>query len=44
MDFVVVDVETTGWLPEQAMIIEIGAVRICGGQVTGGGRHLAYTS
>jgi DNA polymerase III subunit epsilon len=35
MDFVVVDVETTGWLPEQAMIIEIGAVRLCGGQVTG---------
>ena len=27
-DFVIVDVETTGWLPEQAGIIEIGAVRI----------------
>lgn len=32
--FVIVDVETTGWLPEQAMITEIGAVRFCGGQVT----------
>jgi DNA polymerase III subunit epsilon len=29
-----VDVETTGWLPEQAMITEIGAVRLRGGQVT----------
>ncbi len=27
-DFVIVDVETTGWLPEQAGITEIGAVRI----------------
>jgi DNA polymerase-3 subunit epsilon len=35
MDFVVVDVETTGWLPDQAMITEIGAVRLSGGQVTG---------
>jgi DNA polymerase III subunit epsilon len=28
LDIVIVDVETTGWLPEQAMITEIGAVRI----------------
>ena len=35
LDFVVVDVETTGWLPEQAEITEIGAVRLSGGQVTG---------
>jgi len=34
IDFVIVDVETTGWLPEQAMITEIGAVRLSGGQVT----------
>jgi DNA polymerase III subunit epsilon len=33
-DFVIVDVETTGWLPEQAMITEIGAVRFSGGRVT----------
>jgi DNA polymerase III subunit epsilon len=32
--FVIVDVETTGWHPEQAMITEIGAVRFSGGQVT----------
>ena len=31
-DFVVVDVETTGWLPEQAGMTEIGAVRIGNGQ------------
>jgi DNA polymerase-3 subunit epsilon len=30
-----VDVETTGWLPAQAMITEIGAVRVSGGQVIG---------
>jgi DNA polymerase-3 subunit epsilon len=35
MDVVVVDVETTGFRPEQATIIEIGAVRLSGGQVTG---------
>jgi DNA polymerase III subunit epsilon len=28
LDIVIVDVETTGWLPEQAMITEIGAVRV----------------
>jgi DNA polymerase III subunit epsilon len=32
VDFVIVDVETTGWLPQQAGITEIGAVRIGGGQ------------
>jgi DNA polymerase-3 subunit epsilon len=34
-DVVVVDVETTGLAPDQATIIEIGAVRLGGGQVTG---------
>jgi len=28
LEFVIVDVETTGWLPEQAGITEIGAVRV----------------
>jgi DNA polymerase-3 subunit epsilon len=32
---VVVDVETTGWLHEQAEITEIGAVRLTGGLLTG---------
>lgn len=32
IDFVVVDVETTGWLPERAGITEIGAVRISAGR------------
>lgn len=32
LEFVIVDVETTGWLPEQAMITEIGAVRVSWGQ------------
>jgi DNA polymerase III subunit epsilon len=32
VDFVIVDVETTGWLPEQAGMTEIGAVRIGNGQ------------
>ena len=31
-DFVIVDVETTGWLPEQAGITEIAAVRLGGGR------------
>src|SRR5260370_42714641 len=35
VDFVIVDLETTGWEPEEAMITEIGAVLVCGG---GGGR------
>ncbi|HMH92947.1 MAG TPA: exonuclease domain-containing protein [Streptosporangiaceae bacterium] len=34
-DVVVVDVETTGLAPDLATIIEIGAVRLSGGQVTG---------
>ena len=33
MDFVVVDVETTGWSPEAAVITEIGAVLVSGGRV-----------
>jgi DNA polymerase III subunit epsilon len=33
LDFVIVDVETTGWLPEEARITEIGAVRVIGGRV-----------
>ena len=33
LDFVIVDVETTGWLPEEAGITEIGAVLVRGGQV-----------
>jgi DNA polymerase-3 subunit epsilon len=32
-DFVIVDLETTGWDPEQARIIEIGAVRVSAGQL-----------
>ena len=35
LDFVVVDVETTGWSPDAAGITEIGAVRLSGGQVQG---------
>ncbi len=35
LDVVVVDVETTGFRPGQATIIEIGAVRLSGRQVTG---------
>ena len=34
-DLVVVDVETTGWLPAEASITEIGAVRLNGGEITG---------
>src|SRR6201995_5814526 len=33
LDFTVVDVETTGWAPEEAGITEIGAVRVHGGTV-----------
>ncbi|HZC63097.1 MAG TPA: exonuclease domain-containing protein [Streptosporangiaceae bacterium] len=33
LDFVVVDVETTGWSPDADGITEIGAVRLSGGQV-----------
>jgi DNA polymerase-3 subunit epsilon len=35
LTLVVVDVETTGWLPDQAELTEIGAVRCSGGQLTG---------
>jgi DNA polymerase III subunit epsilon len=34
-DLVVVDVETTGWLPGEASMTEIGAVRLNGGEITG---------
>jgi DNA polymerase III subunit epsilon len=34
-DLVVVDVETTGWLPAEAALTEIGAVRLNGGELTG---------
>jgi DNA polymerase III subunit epsilon len=34
-DVVVVDVETTGLAPDRATIIEVGAVRLSGSQVTG---------
>jgi DNA polymerase-3 subunit epsilon len=33
LDFVIVDVETTGWVPAEAGITEIGAVLVSGGQV-----------
>jgi DNA polymerase-3 subunit epsilon len=33
LDFVVVDVETTGWLPTEARITDIGAVRLRHGRV-----------
>ena len=33
-DFVIVDLETTGWSPADARITEIGAVRFAGGRVT----------
>jgi len=32
VDFVIVDVETTGWLPEQASITELAAVRVSDGR------------
>jgi len=35
LEYVVVDVETTGWSPADARITEIGAVRVRGGQVLG---------
>jgi DNA polymerase III subunit epsilon len=35
LEYVVVDVETTGWSPEDARITEIGAVRMRAGQVLG---------
>src|ERR1700722_7862058 len=33
IDFTVVDIETTGWAPDEAGITEIGAVRVHGGAV-----------
>jgi len=33
IEFVIVDVETTGWCPNEASITEIGAVRVKGGRV-----------
>jgi DNA polymerase-3 subunit epsilon len=35
LEYVIVDVETTGWSPERARITEIGAVRMRAGQVLG---------
>ncbi len=35
IDFVVVNVETTGWTPGEARITEIGAVRVSAGQLRG---------
>src|ERR1700735_2573095 len=35
LDFTVVDVETTGWAPDEAGITEIGAVRVHGGRAVG---------
>ncbi|MGO8960582.1 MAG: exonuclease domain-containing protein [Streptosporangiaceae bacterium] len=35
LELAVVDVETTGWLPEQAELTEIGCVRLSGWQLTG---------
>jgi DNA polymerase III subunit epsilon len=35
IDFVIVDVETTGWSPDEARITEIGAVRVSGGRQLG---------
>lgn len=33
VDFAIVDLETTGWAPEEATITEIGAVLVCDGRV-----------
>jgi DNA polymerase III epsilon subunit family exonuclease len=35
IEFVIVDVETTGWTPEEAAITEIGAVLVRAGQICG---------
>ena len=35
VDFTVVDVETTGWAPDEAAITEVGAVRVRGGETVG---------
>jgi len=44
LTLVVVDVETTGWLHEQAEITEIGAVRLSGGELTGEFSSLVRTT
>ena len=33
LDFTIVDVETTGWAPDEAGITEVGAVRVHDGRV-----------
>ena len=33
IEFVIVNVETTGWSPAEAGVAEIGAVRMSGGQI-----------
>ena len=35
IDFIIVDVETTGWSPDEARITEIGAVRVSAGRQLG---------
>jgi DNA polymerase-3 subunit epsilon len=35
LEFVVIDLETTGWSPDEARITEVGAVRVRAGQVVG---------
>ena len=35
LEFAVIDLETTGWSPEAAAIMEIAAVRVCGGRRRG---------
>jgi DNA polymerase III subunit epsilon len=35
LDFVIVDVETTGWNPREARVTEIGAVRVSAGHLLG---------
>lgn len=35
IDFVIIDVETTGWSPDEARITEVGAVRMRSGRVLG---------
>jgi hypothetical protein len=44
LSLVVVDVETTGWAPDQAEITEIGAVRLTGGHLTGEFSSLVRTA